>query len=427
MKILIAAYACIPDEGREEGTGWNYPWQLAKLGHEVWVMTPVENLVKIEQVLTSQPQANFHVIPVAHPAWMTPYKRYIPQKLWGILHYLAWQQRAYDAAQQLDQVYGFDVVHHLNMGSLQAGSSLWRLNKPFIFGPCGGGQVAPAAFKKYFLKGWSAEALRSLVSTRLIFLNPLLRRNFSQTDLVFATNQETAKLARQLGAHRVELLLDLGLPEDYFLQALPTRSSSQELQLLWVGKVIPRKGLPLTFEALSKVSPSIPFKLTILGRGSLDHYIPKWIKEYGLEGKVEYRGHIPWTEVKKAYLDSDVFIFNSLRDSSGAQLLEAMSQALPMITLNHHGARDFVPNGAGIKVPVTNPNESVRALAQAVEYMYKNPEERRKMGRIGYEFAKTQTWSLKVEEISQYYEKIQLEQNLNRPKDSTQTSMVISN
>ena len=80
MKILICAYACIPDRGREEGRVWNFPWQLAQLGHEVWVMTPVDNLVKIEQVLASQPQPNLHVIPVAHPSWMSRYKHSIVHK-----------------------------------------------------------------------------------------------------------------------------------------------------------------------------------------------------------------------------------------------------------------------------------------------------------------------------------------------------------
>ncbi|MBW4548426.1 MAG: glycosyltransferase [Symplocastrum torsivum CPER-KK1] len=406
MKILICAYACIPGQGREEGRGWNCPWHLAEIGHEVWVMTTAELMVKIEQVLASHPKPKLHFISVDHPAWMKRYEPHINNKFWGILRYLAWQRQAYDAAQQLDKEHGFDVVHHLTMASLQGGSWLWRLNKPFIFGPAGGGQVAPTAFKEYFLASWSAEAMRTFVYQRLIFLIPSLRKTFSHTDLVLVTNQDTAKLAQRFGARRVELFLDGGLPDEYFPQTPPTRTASQELRLLWVGKVIPRKALLLTLEALSKVNSLIPFKLTILGSGSLDHYVPGWIKEFSLEGKVECRGHVPWTEVKNAYLENDVFIFTSLRDSFGAQLLEAMSQALPVVTLDHHGAQDFIPNGAGIKVPVTNPAETISALAQAVEYMYGNPKERLEMGRIGYEFAKTQTWSKKALKISMYYQEV---------------------
>ena len=404
MKILITAYSCVPERGREEGRGWNLPLQLAQLGHEVWVMTRPDNLVRIEQYLKSQCLQNLHFIPVAYPFWMnrpgmwgTPYKK---------IQYLAWLKQVYDVALQLDKEHKFDVVHHLTMASLQGGSWLWRLNKPFIIGPVGGGQKAPTAFKDYFLDGWVREALRSFIFNRLVLLNPLLRKTFSQTDLVLATNQETVKLARQLGARRVELFLDGGLPPEYFSSAPPNRMNCQKLRLLWVGQIIPRKGLLLALEALSKVSPSIPFKLTIIGSGFLDHYVSGWVKNFGLEGKVDFRGRIPWIEVRNAYLNSDVFLFSSLRDSYGTVMLEAMSQALPLITLNHHGARDFVPAHAGIKVPVTNPSETVSALAQAVEYMYKNPKKRLEMGKIAYDFAKKQSWVQKAAMLSNYYEKL---------------------
>jgi glycosyltransferase involved in cell wall biosynthesis len=176
--------------------------------------------------------------------------------------------------------------------------------------------------------------------------------------------------------------------------------------LIWVGQLIPRKGLPLALDALSKVKPSIPFKLTILGKGYLSNYIPEWIQEFSLEDRVEYLGSIPWIEVKNKYQNSDVFLFSSLRDSAGNVLFEAMSQALPVITLNHHGSGDIVPDHAGIKVPVTNPTDTVNALAQAVEYMYENPDKRLEMGKMAYEFAKTQTWSQKAIKMSRHYKEI---------------------
>jgi glycosyltransferase involved in cell wall biosynthesis len=88
------------------------------------------------------------------------------------------------------------------------------------------------------------------------------------------------------------------------------------------------------------------------------------------------------------------------------QLLEAMALALPIICLDHHGSRDFVPDGAGIKVPVNNPTETVNALAQAVEYMFKHPKDHSEMGRIGYNFAKTQTWRCKALRMSEYYKEL---------------------
>jgi glycosyltransferase involved in cell wall biosynthesis len=410
MKVLLAAYICQPNLGSEHNFGWNWSLHLAEFGHEVWVLTYMDNQPAIQEELAAQPISNLHFIYIDDPFWIKICRRYFNSNtIWLIaLRYLAWQKRAYNAALQLDKNQAFDIVHHVTMSNLQAGSWLCHFNKPFIFGPVGGGQVAPSAFKKYFLKGWTYEVLRFFVLKHLGRFNPLISTTVSRTDLVLATNRDTANLASNSGARRVELFLDAGLPQDYPVQESFSRSTSQELRLLWVARLDPRKGLLIALEALSKVSPSVSFKLTIIGDGVLRDYLPEWIKEFGLESQVEYLASVPWTEVKKKYLNNDVFLFTSLRDSFGSVILEAMSQALPVITLDHQGAGDFVPDDAGIKVPVTNPADTVKALAQAVEWMYKNPDKRLEMGKIAWDFANTQTWAQKTLKMSNYYEEIVL-------------------
>lgn len=405
MKVLLSAYDCEPGKGGEPGNGWNWSWHLAELGNEVWVLTRPRGREAIEQILAPHPIPNLHFTYVDEPTWPI---RYIKGKIGVFTQYFVWQKQMYSVALQLDKEVGFDLIHHISWTSLNGGTWLWRLNKPFVFGSVGGGQIAPSAFKEYFAEPgrWRMEALRSLTVRRLVPFNPLLRRLLSRTDLVLATNYDTFNLIQRLGARRVELFLDTGLPQDYLPQELPTRTTSPELRILWVASFYPRKAFPLALEALAKVNPLVPFKFTVLGGGTLSSYVPDWIKKFGLEGKVEYRGRASWAEVKNAYLNSDVFLFTSLRDSFGSQLLEAMSQALPVITLDHHGARDFVPAGAGIKVPVTSPADTVSKLAQAVEYVFKHPEERLQMGKAGYDFAKTQTWTLKVLKMTEYYEEL---------------------
>ncbi|MEA5573191.1 hypothetical protein, partial [Calothrix sp. UHCC 0171] len=60
------------------------------------------------------------------------------------------------------------------------------------------------------------------------------------------------------------------------------------------------------------------------------------------------------------------------------------------------------------KIPIKNPTETVTALAQAVEYMYENSEERLAMGISGYSFAKSQTWKQVALKISTYYDEIMM-------------------
>ncbi|MEA5497632.1 glycosyltransferase family 4 protein [Limnoraphis robusta] len=403
--ILLSAYACQPNKGSELGFGWNWAWYLAQLGHEVWVLTRshAESKAAWEEVLATQPLPNLHFFPVDIP---NRFKPYLKGKIGVYLHYLIWQRQAYTVALKLNEKHNFDLIHHVTWGSLTAGSELWRLNKPFVFGPVGGGQIAPPAFKSYFLDQWRSEAFRSFANTQLLPLNLIARQTVSHADLILATNQDTAHLAKRLGASWVELFLDTGLEENYFPDSPPNRSQTKPLKLLWVGRLFHRKGLLLALEALAKVNSEIPIQLTIVGGGSLDQYIPQWLKDLQLESKVEVKGQISWTEVKQEYLTNDVFLFTSLRDSFGSQLVEAMAYALPVIVLNHQGAGDLVPDTAGIKVSVTQPSETVAELALAIELMYKHPQKRWEMGQQGYEFARQQIWSKKAISIDHYYERL---------------------
>jgi short-subunit dehydrogenase len=43
MRILLSAYACEPGRGSEPGVGWHWATELARLGHEVAVITRSNN------------------------------------------------------------------------------------------------------------------------------------------------------------------------------------------------------------------------------------------------------------------------------------------------------------------------------------------------------------------------------------------------
>lgn len=402
MKLLLSAYACEPHRGTELGNGWNWALSTAKMGYEVWCLTTVEGKGSIDKEVKKLALPNLHIVFVELPGWIDKTFEY---HLGFYFHYIAWQQRAYQVAKELDREINFDLVHHATIGSLQLGTALWRLNKPLIFGPAGGGQEAPKAFKKYFYRWWKMEVFRSWISKLLLAVNPDVRKAMRHASLVLTTNEDTYNMAKANGAANPQMFLDTSLPEDFYPASYPERAPTDELKILWVGRLFARKGLPLVMEALSHVRPGLPFKLTILGDGHMHDFVPQWIEQYELQGKVDWKGQVPWDEVKKAYTESDAFMFCSLRDSSAAQFLESMAYGLPIITLNLHGGKNLVPDNAGIKVPVTSPERTAKALAAAVEHLYDNPSLRREMGQNGYAFSKTQTWLLKTKHIAGFYSK----------------------
>jgi glycosyltransferase involved in cell wall biosynthesis len=147
-----------------------------------------------------------------------------------------------------------------------------------------------------------------------------------------------------------------------------------------------------------------PVHLTVLGDGPLGDRVPVWIDDLGIADRVTWHGHVPWEQVRTAYRTHDVFLFNSLRDSFGSQLLEAMAHGLPIVTLDLHGARAFVPDAASIKVAAKTPEATAKGLARALDTLARHPDRWQEMQQAGRDLTRQMTWARKAERITALYE-----------------------
>ena len=385
MNILLAAYACIPNAGTEPGHGWNWAIHLAERGLSVTVLTRTEAREAIDAYLREHPTPNLHFAYVTLPT-----RRSRPGRS---LHYALWQWYAVKTARALLATQRFDVVHHVTYGSVHLPTRLWQLGLPTIFGPVGGGQTAPPNMLSYFGSSRRSEQLRTLFTKALAY-SPWHRRWIRKMSAVLAVNQDTVDLLHRMGRPEVLQEFDIAIPRS-FLASQPRTfpAVSSPLRLLWVGRIVPRKGLPLALDALAK--SLAPSTLTIIGDGPDEATIRRMIADRGLTDRVFWAARrLPWTEVRAAYLDHDALLFTSLRETCGAQLLEAMALGLPVITLDHHGPRDLVPEQAGFKVPVTDPAGVVRDLAAAIDrFATLSSAEKDSMSSAGWNFAAENTWT----------------------------------
>lgn len=394
-KILVSAYACLPNHGSEEGNGWSYASLLSQEGYAVHCLTREQGRELIEPLLANGYFPNLTVYYVPVPAWLE--KQY--GNLIGLyFHYLYWQWQAAKVAQQLDRIIDFDLVHHLTYSSIQLGSNLYRVGKPFLFGPVGGGQQAPPVLKRYFGAHWWRERVRDFISWSLRYVNPGFYQTMKKADEVLISNADTLRLARQLRPTKsIKQVLDAGLQASFVPKRPVERQPGKTMKLLWVGRLMPRKALELTIEAFSRVDSSLPITLTIVGgKGEMADQVPSYLSRYGVADRVHWVGHVSYEEVKAYYEQSDVFFFTSLRDSCPMQIMEAMAYSLPTITLAIHGQNEIINETNGIKVPVINQEQVLTELARAVERLYANPDERLRMGREARRFAESQVWEEKI-------------------------------
>jgi glycosyltransferase involved in cell wall biosynthesis len=402
MNVLIVGHACSPRQGSEPSFTWNWAWQLSRY-HQVWVVTHPHDRRAVERVVVKHPNHNLRFHWLGVPRFLDPWGSNATGYDRGLrLHYLVWLRLAYRKAIELQEQIGFDIVHHVSYGSLSAPPPVQKLGVPFIWGPIGGGQCAPAPFRHYFGRAWRREIVRN-VRIRLLQFSPSLRSAARASFVTLATNQETANFLKGIGARDVRLYLDSGISSAFVSNARASKSDGETLTLLWAGRMQPRKALPLALEAVAEAH-DVRVRLLIAGDGEMRQAWEDCARRLHVESKVKFLGSVPWNEMLGLYQRADAFLFTSLRDSFGTQVLEAMGQGLPILTLDHQGVGTFVPTDAGIKTPVTTPRETIRGIAAGIRWLARNPKARRGLGEAGHAYAKTQTWERRAEWMSKLYE-----------------------
>ncbi len=405
-RILISAFVCSPVRGSEPSCGWNWAKVNAEFGNDVVCLTSDRWRDEIDRELAERPVANLRFEYVNLPQLGLLGR--VP-KVGALIDlyatYILWQRRAGRRAADLHAGEPFDLAHHVTWASAQQGSGLARLGVPLVFGPVGGGQFPAPSTRPYFEATWQTERLRQLMSSLLLRVNPDSRRTMRSAAIVLAANAETAQLARRAGAHSVELVLDSGLPEHFAPEHSPPVPSAPPLKLLWVGRLFERKGLDLVLDAVSKLPAELDWRLTVLGDGPLGERLPGRLDALGISDRVDWRGNVPWREVANAYESHHLFVFCTLRDSFGSQLLEAMAFGLPVVCLRQSGAGDFVPEQAGVKVAVVS-EDLPQAIADSILALHDDHERYEVARSVGREFAATQTWPLKVARIQNTYRRV---------------------
>ena len=180
--ILASAYAINPYKGSEDGMGWNFVLQIAKY-NQVIAITRENNRPHIENYIAENPNALYQQIQFLYfdlPYWMRFWKK---AGRGAMLYYLLWQYAIVNFIKQKNL--HFDIVHNLNFHNDWTPSFLWKLEKPFVWGPIGHHPLIPSQYLK-------AYAIKNKIVDRLTWLVKKYFWNFSFS--LFQTKRKAAHI-----------------------------------------------------------------------------------------------------------------------------------------------------------------------------------------------------------------------------------------
>jgi glycosyltransferase involved in cell wall biosynthesis len=142
-------------------------------------------------------------------------------------------------------------------------------------------------------------------------------------------------------------------------------SGTDQLNLLCVATVTPRKGHLILVEALAKLV-DLPWRLTCIGSTTRDAgataAVQEAITRHGLTGRIALMDEIEPEALRNQYRDADLFVLPSYYEGYGMALAEALSHGLPIVSSKAGAIPTTVPADAGILV---HPGD-VAALTEAL-------------------------------------------------------------
>lgn len=390
LRILLSAYACEPGEGSEPGMGWHWALEIARLGHEVCILTRENNLPSLQRALALHADLPIHLAGYDLPRWMRWWKKGGR----GInVYYSLWQRGAYHAARRLTRETPFDLVHHITFAVFRQPSLMGRLGLPFVLGPIGGGEATlPRLLWSCPFRGIAVDSMRSLLNLFVRF-NPAVRQSFRQAAVILSKTRET--LAYVPPAYRAKCLMmqDVGTEEALILREPP--ASPPTPRFLYVGRLLYWKGVHLALQALARIHRDFPgATLTIAGKGRDGKWLHKMADRLCVAHTVDWRGWVPREQVLSMYREHTAFLFPSLHDSGGTVVMEALSQGLPVICLDCGGPGAMLPPSCGFKIQVDGRGQAevVNGLADAMRQLGANPDLRAEMSSRALKAARENTW-----------------------------------
>lgn len=238
---------------------------------------------------------------------------------------------------------------------------------------------------------------------------PLLRRIIRESDAVTAISTYTARLVSGLEPTADPVIIPFGAAVEPTAAPPERPRPAGELALLFVGRLVERKGISVLLKALALLGPDGKVTLDVIGGGPERDALERQCEDLGLSG-VTFHGFVPAEALQDGLARADALVLPAVTDAKGdveglgVVLLEAMSYGKPVIASAAGGITDIVEDGVtGLLVP---PGDAA-SLAAAIARLRDDPALGRRLALAGRERVATHfSWTSVVERLVDLYRSV---------------------
>lgn len=214
------------------------------------------------------------------------------------------------------------------------------------------------------------------VNARMRFLKPYLRWVLRVSDAITVNSSFTQAQVRTIGRSEPFIVpFGAGLPGELPAGEDGAARHDHPRDILFIGRLVERKGVRFLLEALPHVRMKIPdVRATVVGDGPLRAELESQARELDVAGIVTFTGVVSTTDLRRLFERTDLFVLPAVVDAMGCTeglgvvIIEAMSYGKPVVASDVGGIPDVVKHGeTGLLVPPGNPSELASAITAVLD------------------------------------------------------------
>ena len=294
------------------------------------------------------------------------------------------------AAARIARDGNFDVVH-----------AFWPIPHGLF------GLAARDASKAAMVSTFFSSELNWTGPARKIF-GPLLRKIVRRSDTVTVISSYTGKRLREFVPMVDTVTIPFGAAAvNHVVSASVPRAASDPFELLFVGRLVRRKGVDVLLRAVDPLKNDARLTVRIVGGGPEKAALEQLASRLSLGERVKFEGVVPAEQIDLLFSRCDALVLPAIvtetgeTEGLGVVLIEAMGYGKLVIATSAGGIVDIVSDGeTGLSVPPGEPE----ALAGAIRNAMDRPMEMIEIAKRGSAFAERAFgWDAIVSDLSNVY------------------------
>lgn len=312
-------------------------------------------------VISSKPQVHYlKSIEFAHtPIIFTLFLRLLVLPRQSLIHLHIAQAFSPEIVYLISKLKGIPYIAHIH----------------YIANPSGPWGFLLKPYKKWFLK----RVLKS--AEEIICLSELQKK--------YIASEYTLPLESLI-------VIPNGVAEKYFTEKKTSENAVPHL--LFVGRLVALKNLPLLIEAISQMQSSI--FLDIVGEGEERNNLETLIQRYRLQN-VKLHGKKTGKELIELYKSANIFVLPSSQEAFSLAMLEALAAGLPIVASDLPEIRQVLDE-CGILIQ----NPTAANYAKALDELISNKSKIQTLSALSVQKARSYSWVSVLDAIERVYKEV---------------------